>query len=228
MNFKIHGKNKSLMLQSPKHSEPLKYQEKQSSSPASKNLLQKARDAYYYKSDFKTAIQLFEQYLYLYPKSNQALYLCGVACLQINRSEEAISRLKLVTQEFQNHANSVLLTAMAINRLGNKNKSLEIMDNCLRMYPHFEEALCFRGQLNLQMGCYMQAQVDFRAAVGTKKNSYLGYMGLGDCLRAINRFDKAISLYQKAEERVREQHQKNRNLLLQLSFKISTCLYNTE
>ena len=42
------------------------------------------------------------------------------------------------------------------------------------------------------MGCFMQAEVDFRNAVSVRKGSYLGSMGLGDCLRAISRFDKAI------------------------------------
>jgi len=124
------------------------------SSPNSHAILQKAKQAYYHQCDFPTAITLFEQYLYFHPKCNEALYLSGVAYLHINRPMEAIERLQLVGQDYHNHPNALLLAAIAINKMGGKNRSLELMDLCLRLYPDFEEALCFRGRLHFQMGCY--------------------------------------------------------------------------
>lgn len=101
MNFKTHRKNRSFLIPYSERQKP----ERKSIESAQPNnnvtsLIEKAKHTYYVLKDFQLAITLFEQYLNIYPKNNEALYLCGVACLHINRSQEAIERLKLVTQDY--------------------------------------------------------------------------------------------------------------------------------
>jgi hypothetical protein len=47
----------------------------------------------------------------------------------------------------------------------------------------------------MQNGCFMQAEIDFRTAVGLPLASFLSFTGLGDVFRATNRFEKAIKIY---------------------------------
>jgi Tfp pilus assembly protein PilF len=70
---------------------------------------------------------------------------------------------------------------------GRGEASFETINVCLHKYPGFEEALCFRGRLYLQRGECGRAEEDFKAAVGVRKPSFLSYVGLADCYRAMNR-----------------------------------------
>ena len=45
------------------------------------------------------------------------------------------------------------------------------------------------------MGCYAEAEMNFEKAVNVNGHSYLGVMGLADCLKATNHYSQAIQLY---------------------------------
>jgi hypothetical protein len=49
------------------------------------NLLNEAKDIYHSHGNLMEAVQLFQQYLALNPRSNEALYLCGVCELKLGR-----------------------------------------------------------------------------------------------------------------------------------------------
>lgn len=79
----------------------------------------------------------------------------------------------------------------------------------------------------MQNGCFMQAEIDFKAASGLISSTFLSFIGLGDCMKSCNRFEKAIKLYEKAQEMLKESHLKQTNsVYYDLELKVGICLYN--
>lgn len=73
------------------------------------------------------------------------------------------------------------------------------MGKCIKKAPFFEEAVCFRGKLYMQMNNYVQAEIDFRNAVGLNSQSFLGLMGLADCQRFSGNYEGAIKAYRQSK-----------------------------
>lgn len=86
MNFNVHRRNKSFAAHPP----PLERKEIRSLKkvqhlPLTDNLLSEAKDIYHNHGHLPEAVQLFQQYLALNPRSNEALYLCGVCELKLGK-----------------------------------------------------------------------------------------------------------------------------------------------
>ena len=64
------------------------------------------------------AARLFSQYLAHNPWSSEALYLCAVCELKVGRLAEALAHLAAIPDDYAHKANSLLLQAMALNKLG--------------------------------------------------------------------------------------------------------------
>jgi len=98
MNFKSHRKQRSILVASSQRDN----QERNSSRPQHTHsyqldLLERAKHIYYSQKNLPEAVQLFTEYLETHPQHNEALYLCGVACLHINQIQESIDRLLRVS-----------------------------------------------------------------------------------------------------------------------------------
>lgn len=50
----------------------------------------------------------------------------------------------------------------------------------------------------MQMSNYVQAEIDFRNAVGLNSQSFLGMMGLADCHRFSGNYESAIKGYRQS------------------------------
>lgn len=63
-------------------------------------------------------------------------------------------------------------------------RSLETVNECIKKYEMFEEAVCFRAKIYMGMNFYHKAELDFKSIVATNPNpSFLTYLGLADCYR---------------------------------------------
>lgn len=78
---------------------------------------------------------------------------------------------------------------------------METVNDCIKKYELFEEAVCFRGKIYIGMGYYHKAEVDFKSIINhTSKPSFLCFVGLADCFRFQGKPDKALSSYYRAFE----------------------------
>lgn len=104
------------------------------------------------------------------------------------------------------------------------------MDRCLQKYPQFEEALCFRGRLHMQTLNLCKAESDFKAATVLKKTSFLTFVGLGDCYRAMNKNEAAIDLYKKARQGLlcSEKLSRSKQNIWDIELKMGICLYSLQ
>ncbi len=72
------------------------------------------------------------------------------------------------------------------------------MDECLAKYPKYYEAYIYRGKLYLKTKNYKKALADFDRAIGLDGQKQIGLIGKGDCLRLMEKYDEAKSLYTRA------------------------------
>lgn len=125
MNFNVHRRNKSLLSQNKLREKREQKSNKRMAHEASIDaILQEAKEIYHSQNRLDEATNLFEQYLAIHPKHNQSLYLCGVSYLHLGQPQQAIEKLSAISEECENKANAMLLTAMALNKLG-KQKDIQ-------------------------------------------------------------------------------------------------------
>jgi tetratricopeptide (TPR) repeat protein len=48
------------------------------------------------------------------------------------------------------------------------------------------------------MNNFLKAEFDFKNAVSINPNSYLGFIGIGDCHKFTHQYNSAIELYQRS------------------------------
>lgn len=65
-------------------------------------------------------MRLFSQYIALNPKHWEALYLCAVCELKIGEYQSALEHLSVLPEDYVQGANALLLSAMALNKLGTR------------------------------------------------------------------------------------------------------------
>lgn len=105
-------------------------------------------------------------------------------------------------------------------------KSLETVNECIRKYEMFEEAICFRGKLHIALNYYHKAELDFKSIISnTSKPSFLSYVGLADCLRFQGKLDKALGLYTRALDVLSNNDQRDLPHRQEIELKIAICLY---
>jgi tetratricopeptide (TPR) repeat protein len=68
----------------------------------------------------------------------------------------------------------------------------------LAKYPKYYEAYIYRGKLYLKTKNYKKALADFDRAIGLDGQKQIGLIGKGDCLRLMEKYDEAKSLYTRA------------------------------
>lgn len=54
----------------------------------------------------------------MFPSHDEALYLCGVCLIQMERLEAAVERLTKVSEEYPLKHNALLLASIAYNKMG--------------------------------------------------------------------------------------------------------------
>ena len=86
--------------------------------PSLDYLLQQAKQLYQSQGDLARAVDLFRQYIAVNTRHNEALYLCAVSELKLGQAENALTHLVAISEEYQSKPNAILLSAMALNKLG--------------------------------------------------------------------------------------------------------------
>ena len=107
-------------------------------------------------------------------------------------------------------------------------KSHELVGKCIKKAPFFEEAICFRAKLYMQMSNYVQAELDFRNAVGLNPQSFLGLVGLADCLRFAGNYESAIKGYKQSKAVLNSSNSSKDKMQAEIDLKIAICLYCME
>ena len=72
------------------------------------------------------------------------------------------------------------------------------LNECITKFTKYYEAYIYRGKLYLKEKKYLEALTDFEKAISLNTNKQIGYVGKGDCLRLIERYDDAKSIYSVA------------------------------
>ena len=72
---------------------------------------------------------------------------------------------------------------------------LSQLNRCIRTYPKYYEAYIYRGKLYLKLKQYRNAVQDFDKAITLDGNKQIGYVGKGDCLRLMEKYDEAKHYY---------------------------------
>lgn len=118
MNFNVHRRNNSIGSQGSRERKEGRSLKKVAHQPALDYLFQQAKQLYQSQGDLARAVDLFSQYIAVNPRHNQALYLCAVSELKLNQAENALTHLVCISEEYQSKPNAILLSAMALNKLG--------------------------------------------------------------------------------------------------------------
>jgi tetratricopeptide (TPR) repeat protein len=74
------------------------------------------------------------------------------------------------------------------------------VEQALRIYPSYPDALTLRGGIALSLQQWSAAEQDFRASIDADPTFSPAYIGLADALNQRSRFDDALAVLQRAEQ----------------------------
>lgn len=69
------------------------------------------------------------------------------------------------------------------------------MNRCIKSYPKYYEAYIYRGKLYLKLKQYRYALGDFDRAIAIDGHKQIAFVGKGDCLRLMEKYDEAKHYY---------------------------------
>ena len=84
-----------------------------------------------------------------------------------------------------------MLLSIAHKRLGEIQNSIQDLLQCIESFPDYPDAYLARGQTLLLQEEFTLALVDFQKFLQLNKNSFSGYLGVGDCHKAKKNFTEA-------------------------------------
>ena len=65
-------------------------------------------------------------------------------------------------------------------------------------FPKYYEAYIYRGKLYLKLKEFKEALQDFEKAIQIDPHKQIAYIGKGDCLRLMERYDESRKMYTDA------------------------------
>ena len=69
------------------------------------------------------------------------------------------------------------------------------LNRCIRNNPKYYEAYIYRGKLFLKMKQYKSALTDFDKAINIDGHKQIAFVGKGDCLRLMEKYEEAKHYY---------------------------------
>lgn len=75
---------------------------------------------------------------------------------------------------------------------------MQDLQQCIEVFPQYPDAYLARGQNLLLQEEFSQAQAVFETFIRLNKNSFSGYLGVGDCQKAKRKFAEASAAYTQA------------------------------
>lgn len=91
-----------------------------------------------------------------------------------------------------------MLLSIAHKRLGEHRNAIEDLDKCLALFPSYPDALLARGQSLIASENFSKAYDDLKKYNSLQRDSFVGQLGLGDCLVAMNNYHDAIEAFTAA------------------------------
>ena len=76
-----------------------------------------------------------------------------------------------------------------------RNYLITQLNKCIKEYPKYYEAYIYRGKLFLKLKKNEVALSNFDKAISLDGSKEIGYIGKGDCLRLLERYDEAKHFY---------------------------------
>ena len=84
-----------------------------------------------------------------------------------------------------------MLLSIAHKRLGEVQNAIQDLEQCIEKFPQYPDSYLARGQAFLHQEEFTLALTDFQKFLTLNKNSFSGYLGVGDCYKALKNFTEA-------------------------------------
>ena len=162
-------------------------------------LLQKAppKD---YQDFYKTAMELFDLAIKLYPDFTSAYYNRGIAKAELGNYAAAIKDFDKVIELTPDHVGAYYSRGGVKNRLGNYKAAIEDFDKVIELYPDFANAYNSRGGAKYNLGNYKAAIEDFDKAIELYPDFANFYSNRGLAKKALGQQEAAEADFKKAKE----------------------------
>ena len=82
-----------------------------------------------------------------------------------------------------------MLLSIAYKRLNNLDKSIEVLSECVNVFPSYADAFLARAQAHVIQRKHEQALADFTAHARLVPQKALSFLGMGDCQKQLDRLD---------------------------------------
>lgn len=135
---------------------------------------------------------------------NKIQQLVGIGRGYFSRGEYnmALENFQFVYEQGEKSVDFLVLYGETLSKVGNLNKTVEVLSEALRLYPQNTDVLILRGMTSQELGMYDLAIEDFTKAIELHSDNPQFYSDragvfteIEEYLRAINDLNKAIELY---------------------------------
>jgi len=154
---------------------------------------------------YDKAMTLFEQAYRVNPSNIEALLYKGVVLMDTGKTQNAIKVLKeVISQKTEGAKSGYLLLAIAYKKTNNHELAINTLNEVLRKYPKYIEALISRANLYLITKKFAQAKEDFLYAIELDKSPNMNsknvtvFLGLAECEENLSNYTDAVKWYNNA------------------------------
>jgi len=155
-------------------------------------------DKLYQKGDINGAIEEFKKGLLLDPLNVNLHNSLGVCYGVLGSFEKAKKEFETAIRLYSNEGMAIYNSGLVNLLMDNKDKALELFLEAESIGENVFEVEFQLGKLYLELGKPEKGKKHIEKAVGLKAESGAAFRCLGDCNKAINMIDEAISSYKKA------------------------------
>ncbi|WP_455372411.1 tetratricopeptide repeat protein, partial [Limibacillus halophilus] len=141
---------------------------------------------------------LYRQVLRAFPRNQDALRLCGIACSQQGKDEEAEKLLTKAVQVAPTNADAQNALGKVLNDLGRHEDAEKHCQLALKIKPKFPEAYDNLGNALLASSRAEDAEKAYRKAIALSPKSAAFWSNLGSCLIIAGRYDEAAAAFLEA------------------------------
>ncbi|EAS02746.2 tetratricopeptide repeat protein (macronuclear) [Tetrahymena thermophila SB210] len=151
------------------------------------------------ENNLSEAIQCFQEALKKDNRNLELNYLLGVCYLGKTEYERAVKEFLTVMEKNPNYRKNIyLLISIAFKKLDNIPSAIRMLSKVLQNHPKYYDAYIYRGKLFIKEKKWDKAEQDFNNAISIHPEKGIAYLGKGDCLQFMNRYQEAIDIYTMA------------------------------
>ena len=154
----------------------------------------------YVKKEFELLHQYVEKALQSYSDSDELYNLCGAACINLSRFNEAIEHLNTSIKINSNSKETHNNIGIAYKSLGQFQNAYHAYQTALSIDPYYADALNNLGALQKYLGEYGHAYASFSKALEQNPTHLDALLNCADLLSEVQEFNAAKEYYTKAEK----------------------------